>query len=766
MLQVSMVSDLEIKYRFLIYILLSFIYCNSFAQLKNNPPNKDFKVGLVLSGGGAKGLAHIGVLKAIEKAGVRIDYIGGASMGAVIGGLYASGYRAHQLDSLFHTIDFNEIIQDKISRKHQTFYEKNNSEKYSLTLPIKNGKISLPKGLSRGQNFYNFYSKATTHVREITDFSKLPIPFFCTGTDMVTGESLVFDKGHLPDVVKASGALPSVYAPVELNGRWVTDGGVTNNYPITELKNKGVDFIIGVDVQDELLSKEELVSVTDILQQISNLQMITDMKEKRVLTDLYIKPDIKAYSMLSFDKGDEIIKIGKAYTELKAKALQEIAKRQQSFSNPTSLKQDRGITHIPLQQHISIENVHFEKQPNYTRSYLKGKLQLDLPDDKLPLEKINQGLNNLYSTGNFEKINYRIKKDSSSNKNHLYIKLKESKIDNYARFGVHYDDLFKAGALLNYTHKHLFLKNDVISLDIILGEYSRYLLSYYVDKGSYWSIGLQHGLQRYKRNIKASSTNHLSNNESQATIFDFSLVDFSTEVYLETFLKNSASLRIGATHKFLKTETNFDKNRLQTGYLFDHKNYFSAHTSLTFDTLDHTFLPTKGLFLESKFTYYPFSLGSDFESSEFFIAGLDFDYIFRPFKKLLLKYHLSTGLRIGETTTLDPLDFFLGGYGSTKINNQIPFLGYDFLDISGSSFIKTALTFSYPLVKYHYINATANFANADRQVFDFYKLIDRVGYSGYGIGYSYQSDFGPVEFIYSFSSGGKPQILASIGYYF
>jgi len=114
----------------------------------------------------------------------------------------------------------------------------------------------------------------------------------------------------------------------------------------------------------------------------------------------------------------------------------------------------------------------------------------------------------------------------------------------------------------------------------------------------------------------------------------------------------------------------------------------------------------------------------------------------------------------------DPLDFFLGGYGSTKINNQIPFLGYDFLDISGSSFIKTALTFSYPLVKYHYINATANFANADRQVFDFYKLIDRVGYSGYGIGYSYQSDFGPVEFIYSFSSGGKPQILASIGYYF
>src|SRR5690606_28159324 len=174
------------KYLFFIAFLL--IPTLSFAQGK---PEQDIRVGLVLSGGGAKGLAHIGALKVIEESGVRIDYIGGTSMGAVIGALYASGYSAKQLDSIFNETDFSTLIQDDIPRSAKTFYEKEESEKYALVLPFDNFKVGFPSGLSKGQNFYNLISKLTSHVSGISNFSELPIPFFCVATNVETGKEVI-----------------------------------------------------------------------------------------------------------------------------------------------------------------------------------------------------------------------------------------------------------------------------------------------------------------------------------------------------------------------------------------------------------------------------------------------------------------------------------------------------------------------------------------------------------------------------------------------
>jgi NTE family protein len=162
----------------LLCLILNSAY--SFGQ-DNLDATKDIKVGLVLSGGGAKGLAHIGALKLIEESGVRIDYIGGTSMGAIIGGLYASGYSANQLDSIFKKTNFNTLIQDNLPRSAKTFYEKEDAEKYALTLPFDGFKISFPSGLSKGQNVYNYMNKLTTHIGDLNDFSKLPIPFFLYG---------------------------------------------------------------------------------------------------------------------------------------------------------------------------------------------------------------------------------------------------------------------------------------------------------------------------------------------------------------------------------------------------------------------------------------------------------------------------------------------------------------------------------------------------------------------------------------------------------
>ena len=237
--------------------------------LVSGQESKQPKVGLVLSGGGAKGFAHIGALKVIDSLGIKVDYVAGTSMGAIIGGLYASGYSGKQLDSLFRTIDFDVLINDKFSRNSKSLIERNNSERYALTLPFDGFKVNLPSGISRGQKIYNLLYNLLMPVNHIKDFSELPIPFLCIATNIETGEPKLFQNGNLAQVLTASGAFPSLFQPVEINRQIYIDGGVTNNYPIKELQQKNVDVIIGVDVQDGLRDRAALTSAPDILLQIN-----------------------------------------------------------------------------------------------------------------------------------------------------------------------------------------------------------------------------------------------------------------------------------------------------------------------------------------------------------------------------------------------------------------------------------------------------------------------------------------------------------------
>jgi NTE family protein len=280
-----------IMHKHFIGICLLFFFQLSFGQETSRP-----KVGLVLSGGGAKGLAHIGVLKTLDSLNIKVDYIAGTSMGAVVGGLYAAGYSANQLDSIFSALDVNALLQDYTPRDSKSFYEKRNDEMYALTLPFTNFKLGLPSGLSKGSYNYNLISRLTKHVSHEREFNKLPIPFLCVATDLETGSQVVLERGILAEAIIASGAIPTLYNPVEINQKILIDGGVVNNYPVEELKSRGMDFIIGVDVQEGLKNRIQLNDVTTVLSQINNFSMIEKMDEKRKLTNIYINPDIKAVS--------------------------------------------------------------------------------------------------------------------------------------------------------------------------------------------------------------------------------------------------------------------------------------------------------------------------------------------------------------------------------------------------------------------------------------------------------------------------------------
>ena len=263
------------------FLVLFFLFISvvSFSQ-KKQP-----KVGLVLSGGGAKGFAHIGILKEIDKAGIQIDYIGGTSMGAIIGGLYAAGFSANQIETIVTETDFVAVLRDKLPRSTSPFFEKEYLEKTKITLPVNKGKVGLPKAVSRGQNVLNFLFELLDSTEDIDDFSKLPIPFFCIATDVENGGEVLLEKGSLPLALRASGSFPTLLDPVILDDKLLIDGGVANNFPVSIMKSKGVDIIIGVDVEGKLYEKEKLTSVIAILNQIVSYQMYrksTEEKEREI----------------------------------------------------------------------------------------------------------------------------------------------------------------------------------------------------------------------------------------------------------------------------------------------------------------------------------------------------------------------------------------------------------------------------------------------------------------------------------------------------
>ncbi len=729
-------------------------------EIQHNSKDQDVKVGLVLSGGGAKGLAHIGALKIIEEAGIRIDYIGGTSMGAIVGSLYASGYTAKELDSIFRIVDFDILIQDDLPRKAKTFYEREDSEKYALTLPFDNFKIGLPQGLSKGQNFFNEFARLTSHVHEISDFSKLPIPFFCMATNIATGEQILLDKGYLPEAVSASGALPSIFSPVELNGILMTDGGVSNNYPIMEIKEKGAEIVIGIDVQDSLMPRNELNSATNIMLQISNFRTIKDMKSKMPETDVYIKPSISEFSLISFDEVDKIIANGEKAAFANYEKLRAIKRLQKGSKSKIKITKNSDT--------LLIKSLVISGNQRYTRSYIKGKLKLKLNNPKTTTYKrLYEGINNLSATGNFDRVSHRLI-DKEEGKQ-LVLNVKESENTTLLRFALHYDDLYKTAALVNFTKKSLLFNNDVLSFDVALGDNIRYNFDYYIDKGFYWSIGLKNSLNRFSRNVEYELVREDFNlPDIEVNKINLDYLDFKTQFYLETLLNQTFSLGLGAEFRRFRliSETIGEDEDQLPRVVFDNSNYWSAFSYLKFDSYNNKYFPSSGFFFDGNVNYYLFDDNPNSEDSNFVIAKIDFGYAFRLSEKTSINLGLSAGNR-WEEQNIRSLNFFVGGFGAKMINNNIPFYGYDFLSIVGNSFAKGLITLDYEIFPKNHINLAANYANIGNRLFDNGGWLESPEYSGYALGYGLETFAGPIQVKYSYSPEQKEgEWFFSIGFWF
>ena len=404
------------------------------------------KVGLVLSGGAARGLAHIGVLKALEEQGIRIDAIAGTSMGAVVGGLYASGYKIDELEKLALSIDWQAALSDAPPREDVPFRRKQDDRDFLVKQKLSfrdDGSLGLPLGVIQGQNLALLLESLLAHTSDTRDFDKLPIPFRAVTTDIANGEKVVFRKGHLPQVIRASMSIPAVFAPVELDGRLLVDGGMTDNIPLDVAREMGVDIAIVVDIGTPLRNRKQLTTVVDVLNQSITLMTRRNSEEQLATlhaNDVLIQPALAAFGVTDFGKAQEMIDAGYRATRILDARLAQLKPTQTQDAELNAARQPGQRT--PIITGIRIEN-DSKVDDDVIRYYIRQPIGAPLD-----LGRLHSDMGTLYGLDYFDQVRYRVVHKGQDHTLVISASGKRSGTD-YLRVGLNLSDDMRGDSAFN-----------------------------------------------------------------------------------------------------------------------------------------------------------------------------------------------------------------------------------------------------------------------------------------------------------------------------
>jgi len=672
------------SYRLKIHLIFLALFCTllynskTYGQAKKNTP----KIGLVLSGGGARGMAHIGVLKALERVGIYPDVVTGTSMGSVVGGLYSLGYTADEIEKIANESDWDALLSNLVPFKEIAIEEKPYYWRYIFELPVRGMLPELPSGVIEGENLYKLFSQLTRSAHGISDFDQLPIPFRCVATDIVTGEKVVMKGGSLAESIRASMAIPSIFTPVEIDEHLLVDGGLVRNFPVEEAKEMGADIIIGVSVSEGLVPKEQLSSLTDILIQSSWLMSEFDSREQRKMVDVYIEPNLQGYSTADFNKSAGIISRGTAIGQEFLPELESLADSLRAigkvFKKPSKLPQ---LNAYPIQ------NVMVRGGNRIPSSFILGKLRIHA-GDTLEIEDINERLREVYGTQYFSKIEYEIIKRGGGYD--LLVKVKE-KPQVYLKGALYYNSETRAGLNVNLTARNKFWPNSRLLAEIDFSENFRTEFSFLKYLGRKQNAAATLGYQSLDSQIPLF--------EGDATVAIFDDYDHNFFLMLQTTKRSTSStgLRFDANIKRYKPEI--------SGFLMDilskiKEESVSASVFYTANTLNDPIIPTAGLRFDASLGY-KFYNNIDFdllEGNEVFSTNIDSTFAVEshPQFNLSLKYFLPLSSKVSLFTDsrlsyIPTTQTGLGsetGIGGFYINHPstTPFWGADFYQFQQLSF--------------------------------------------------------------------------------
>jgi NTE family protein len=532
------------------------------------------RIGLVLSGGGANGIAHVGVLKVMEEAGLRPDIITGTSMGSIIGGFYSIGYSADSLHKLLKKMDWALILSNKIPQNKIIYPEKKHFDNSIMSLPVSFRKVILPSGLISGQQLENWLSYFAWPAADINDFSKLPIPYTCVAADLLTIKIVDLKTGYLPDAMRASSAIPTVFAPLKIDTALLTDGGFLRNFPATEAKEMGADIIIGSYVGFRLYDEKKLQSFDGIIKQIGFSRSIDDFKEQKKLADILILPQIMNSPSLDFNQVDTIFQIGYNAALPYKEYFRNLADSLNRYGS------QKPVANILDKQFYSFDKIEIKGNSVIPDRQILGVLEIKT-GEQVDKSSLFNKIELLYGKDWFEKVKYRVEPRNDS----LVLVIDCSEKPKAMFYGsVHYDNALGSGILSSFSFKNLITQGSVINLDSYLGQYYRTRNSILQFIGRNQKFGLS--IDFYADNtlipklyMKKETGDIVSNNLSTGLGFN----------------------RILGLNQLIAISATFEKRYLIPRYVseFDLKhisyNYFTAAFSYRLNTLDERQFPKKGM---------------------------------------------------------------------------------------------------------------------------------------------------------------------------
>lgn len=730
-------------------------------------------VALVLSGGGAKGAAHVGVIKYLESIGMPVDVVMGTSMGGLVGGIYALGYEAEQLDSIIRGIDWDMALSDKVPRDYLSYSAIKYKEKYVLSFPflydkkdymrkiesdqqytrrvddihfgageadatnmVKDNLLgSLPSGMVYGQNVNNIFSSLSVGYQDETDFYDLPIPFLCVATDLVSGTAKIWTEGKLNTALRSTMSIPGLFAPVRVDGMVLVDGGMRNNYPTDLAKKVGADIVIGVNLSEGYKNYNEINNLADIINTGIDMLGRTSFESNIDIPDVNIKPDLHEFNMLSFDDRSIDTIINRGYQAALAVAAKLDSIKAVVGSDRTVFHNDPADD-IRLRK-VLVSGVEIAGVDDKESLYLMNKIKVGA-GSRMGNAEIEDAVATIFGTNAFDYVNYELLGDEEPYR--LRFNCKRGPICQLG-LGGRFDTEEIVSVLVNLgvgVHK---IQGSSLDFTGKVGTNPNASLTYSYISPKGMSFNVMAGVRYTDRNTFSIGDNR----------FRINFLDVRQEIFLSNIKWSTFFLKTGFRNDYYNVNSvmaeqafgDYDVNQLSNDYV---TFFFNARK----DSFDNAYIPTKG---KSFGLSYDWVFGGGPQKfNNFHAITLDAKQVvggdrFAFIPSVNVRYLIGDEVPVPFTNTIG------GSMAGRYLDQQIPFIGINNAAAMQKILGVARADWRVKLLKNNYLTAIANYALSCDEISAFKNWNEDVaGYLGCGLQYTYNSIVGPLSLNVHWSS--------------
>ena len=685
-------------------------------KLKKN--KSELKIGLALSGGGAKGLAHVGVLKVLEEQNIKIDYITGTSMGAVVASLYSAGYTPDQIENILVDINWNGYISGELDNKKIPLEKKLNNQKYAATVRYdKEFNLSLPKGFGSTEIIYLRLKKLLANVDNINDFDKLPIPLRIITTDLNSGKAVALSKGDLARAITASVAIPTILDPVEINGNLYVDGLISRNLPVEDVINMGADIVIASDVGNEVKDNKDY-NILSVMNQLVTIQSASSTQHQREMATILISPDIQAYNATDMKRGREFITLGFEAAQEKIPDLKKLPKRDKIVKAPVS------------NNNIYIENIMYSDKFSPDKQEILNNLLAKYMNKSITDEEMEDIMLKLYGIDFINKIYYEVEGNT------LFLDADINPANVFgigASYATGYGTTFNIGTELSNAKK-------LGSSSTINAQFGDYLG---LSTRNFFYYGVSNKIGIFANASYKESPLYLYDNTKKISDYTTKALRLETGVLTQYDNQLLASYGIAVNYSKLEQETGLEWTE-QFEYS---KNYNEAFFKLSLDRLSGGNRPTSGVKGELNYVW-----GGTFGASKsnFYGPLYQFDGYIPINKKFNFSYGFYGGVISGDNILLDQY-IKLGGTKNHIQNKEFAFYGYEVHQKLVDQFLIGRLGLDYEISTNLYLGTNWNIGTF-REVKEKSDTMSRNDnllwddyHQGFALSLTYETMFGPIE---------------------